>query len=292
MANEANRYPRRSDRDRNFSRQQEQFEDSSWRDEGRRQMGDNRDRNDSGQFDSQFDRAGQPTSREREREYDPAPYETYSTGQEGYSSGGYGAASYGNREGRGFRSFTGSDFGGADFAGPQRHYGAGRSPATPYGAYGAGSYGEGIYGAAPRREYGGYGERSERGFFERAGDELASWFGDEEAARRRQQDHRGRGPAGYTRSDERIREDANDRLTDDWGVDARAIEVKVSGGEVTLDGTVTSRDQKRRAEDLVEDLSGVKHVQNNLRVDQGRTWDRNNSGTTGSSSASKTTSST
>ena len=35
---------------------------------------------------------------------------------------------------------------------------------------------------------------------------------------------------------------------------------------MTLDGTVTSRQQKRHAEDLVEELSGVKHVQNNLRV--------------------------
>ncbi len=54
----------------------------------------------------------------------------------------------------------------------------------------------------------------------RAGDEVASWFGDEDAARRREQDHRGKGPAGYTRSDERIREDANDTLTEDWRVDA------------------------------------------------------------------------
>src|SRR5262249_36107956 len=107
---------------------------------------------------------------------------------------------------------------------------------------------------------------------------------------RRRESYRGHGPSNYTRTDERIREDASERLTDDWSVDARNIEVKVSGGEITLDGTVRTRDQKRRAEDLVEDLSGVKHVQNNLRVDEGSTWDRNNSGT--ASSTSKTTSST
>jgi len=33
-------------------------------------------------------------------------------------------------------------------------------------------------------------EREERGFFERAGDEVASWFGDEEAERRRREDER------------------------------------------------------------------------------------------------------
>ena len=272
MANESNR--NRSDRDRNrpYTRQQEQFEDSSWRDEDRRQMGEFRDREDNGQFDA----GGQSNS--RERGYGRSSFETDpASGQEGYSSGHYGPHTYGSREGRGFRSFTGSDVGGADFSGPQRHYGAGRSPATPYGPYGAGSYGEGTYGAAPRREY-GYRDRSERGFFERAGDEVASWFGDEDAARRREQDHRGRGPAGYTRSDERIREDVNDRLTEDWRVDARAVEVSVASGEVTLDGTVPSREQKRRAEDLVDSLSGVKHVQNNLRIKEASTWDRNNSG--------------
>ncbi|HYC94787.1 MAG TPA: DUF2171 domain-containing protein [Sphingomicrobium sp.] len=36
-------------------------------------------------------------------------------------------------------------------------------------------------------------DRGERGFFERAGDEVASWFGDEEAERRRREDERMRG---------------------------------------------------------------------------------------------------
>jgi osmotically-inducible protein OsmY len=114
----------------------------------------------------------------------------------------------------------------------------------------------------------------ERGFFERAGDEVRSWFGDEDADRRRQDDmrsaehHRGRGPKGYQRSDERIREDVNDRLTDDPHVDASEIEVAVANREVTLTGTVNSRFEKRHAEDLAESISGVTHVQNNLRVQQ------------------------
>src|SRR5689334_1875395 len=37
-----------------------------------------------------------------------------------------------------------------------------------------------------RRHEGG---RDERGFFERAGDEISSWFGDEDAERRRSEDH-------------------------------------------------------------------------------------------------------
>jgi len=107
---------------------------------------------------------------------------------------------------------------------------------------------------------------NERGFLERAGDEVASWFGDVEAARRREQDHRGKGPANYKRTDERILEDVCDCLTEDRRVDARNVQVTVNGGEVTLDGTVDSREAKRRAEDLVDDVSGVGHVQNNLRV--------------------------
>jgi osmotically-inducible protein OsmY len=49
-------------------------------------------------------------------------------------------------------------------------------------------------------------------------------------------------------------------------IDASNIEVSVSRGEVTLNGTVTERFAKRHAEDLAESVSGVKHVQNNLRV--------------------------
>jgi hypothetical protein len=40
------------------------------------------------------------------------------------------------------------------------------------------------------REYSRRHERDERGFFERAGDEIASWFGDDEAERRRRRDER------------------------------------------------------------------------------------------------------
>jgi osmotically-inducible protein OsmY len=78
--------------------------------------------------------------------------------------------------------------------------------------------------------------------------------------------HRGRGPKGYTRSDDRIREDVCDRLTDDPHVDASEIDVRVANGEVTLSGTVTDRTAKRHAEDLAERIGGVRHVQNNLRV--------------------------
>ncbi len=43
----------------------------------------------------------------------------------------------------------------------------------------------------------GTGDSTERGFFERAGDEISSWFGDDEAERRREADDRTGGPGGH-----------------------------------------------------------------------------------------------
>ena len=144
-------------------------------------------------------------------------------------------------------------------------------------------------GGSERPGHGGGWESRDtgRGFVERAGDEMASWFGDDDAERRRRADekraqHRGRGPRGYTRSDERIREDVSDRLTDDPYVDASDIEVTVSGCEVTLSGTVDDRRTRRRAEDVAESVSGVRHVQNNLRV---RRYDYGGAGTSAGAGA-------
>ncbi|MFA5581646.1 MAG: BON domain-containing protein [Paracoccaceae bacterium] len=120
-----------------------------------------------------------------------------------------------------------------------------------------------------RREWADRDHDNERGFWDRASDEVASWFGDEDAERRREADHRGKGPQGYKRSDARIVEDVSDRLSDHPLVDATGIEVAVKDGEVTLSGTVDSKHAKRRAEDCADDVSGVTHVQNNLRVQMG-----------------------
>jgi hypothetical protein len=78
--------------------------------------------------------------------------------------------------------------------------------------------------------------------------------------------HAGRGPKGYKRADERIKEDVNERLTHDPHIDASEVEVEVKNGEVTLTGTVDSRQNKRRAEDVIENVSGVSEIHNQLRV--------------------------
>jgi hypothetical protein len=80
-------------------------------------------------------------------------------------------------------------------------------------------------------------------------------------------EHAGRGPKGYKRSDDRLREDVCDRLTEDAEVDAREITVQVRDGEVTLQGTVPARSMKRAAEDCAESVSGVQQVHNQLRVE-------------------------
>lgn len=168
---------------------------------------------------------------------------------------------------------------------PYRGRRAGRYYSQPSGAY---DYGRSEYGERGREPYyqrgyegeyrepyyrGGYGRGAEdRGLLERAGDEIKSWFGDEEAERRRRADemrkgiYAGRGPRGYQRSDERISEDINDRLTDDWYIDASDVEVSVNNGMVTLTGRVDSREEKRRAEDIAECVSGVTDVSNQLRA--------------------------
>lgn len=118
--------------------------------------------------------------------------------------------------------------------------------------------------------YEGEAQSGRRGFWDRAGDTVASWLGDDEARRRHEADvrasHRGKGPKGYKRSDDRIREDLNERLTDDLWLDASLVEVSVKDAEITLSGTVSSRDDRRYAERIAESISGAGHVQNNIRV--------------------------
>jgi osmotically-inducible protein OsmY len=164
------------------------------------------------------------------------------------------------------------------------YYGGSYDSGPAYAPYGAAPYAGGAYGAMrtdyarQRYESGRFGvppsdRRPDEGrsFLDKAADQVASWFGDRDAERRRLQDelqasHRGRGPKGYKRSDARIQEDINERLTEDPYLDATDIDVMVQDGDITLTGVVLSREDKRRAERLAEDISGVRDVQNNLRL--------------------------
>lgn len=114
---------------------------------------------------------------------------------------------------------------------------------------------------------------SDRNWWNKTTDEVAGWLGDEDAQRRRKFDrvrgpHRGKGPRGYERSDERIREDVSDRFYDDPQLDASDINVTVDNKDVILEGTVESKEAKRRAEYLAESIRGVKDVENRLKINR------------------------
>jgi osmotically-inducible protein OsmY len=213
-----------------------------------------------------------------------------------YGSGDYGSGSSYNRD----RNLYDRDYQGINRSGYS-------NSGTRMGGANYGS--SGTYGERDRSYYRGnenYGNQgnmshrdrdNDRNWFDRASDEVSSWFGDDDAERRRERDkqlsHRGKGPKNYSRSDDRIKEDINDKLSDDPFIDASDIDVTVSSGEVTLTGTVDHRSTKRRAEDLAEAVSGVKHVENRVRV--GSTSSQvsgSSSGSTGSSSLSGTTGTT
>jgi osmotically-inducible protein OsmY len=168
-------------------------------------------------------------------------------------SGGSGIREYGGQQnygGRYGRDYNRDYASGDDFMG-SIDSGSFYSGGTPRGATSAGWGGgdDASYlrtGLSPQPSYGGGSlqslDRGNEGLF------------------------RGRGPRGYQRSDERIHEEVCESLTDDDHVDASDIEVSVKDGEVTLKGTVHSRDEKRRAEDVIENLPGVKDVHNSLQV--------------------------
>lgn len=81
-----------------------------------------------------------------------------------------------------------------------------------------------------------------------------------------QPSYRGRGPKNWRPSDERIRDTVNELLTDHDGIDATDVEVTVENGEVTLNGMVGSRWEKRLADDIAHSCRGVQDVHNRLRI--------------------------
>lgn len=194
-----------------------------------------------------------------------------SRGGGSYGGGEFGRSSRGGEFGQGWGAGElGGGFGGWSGAWQQggqggayggRSYGAGMSGESGRGGYGtSGGYGQGPgFGAeGPRGSYGGmYGSTSRGG----------EWGAQQQGgAGTQQRSQRNRGPKGYTRSDERIREDISEQLMRHHYIDASEVEVEVQNGEVTLKGTVNERRMKHEIEDLVDDVSGVRDVTNNIRV--------------------------
>jgi osmotically-inducible protein OsmY len=94
-----------------------------------------------------------------------------------------------------------------------------------------------------------------------------TWVEGREPERRKPGGSRsGQVPQFHRRSDDKIREEIWELLTNNADLDASELELHVESGEVTLTGTVDSRDARWLAEDLVTSVSGVREVNNRLKV--------------------------
>jgi hypothetical protein len=173
-------------------------------------------------------------------------------GQREYGRGGWSQQGYGYNDSD--RPSFERGTAGARTQEPSTWERAGRS-----GLYGGGGGYEPGPGSRSQNRYGSQGYESS-GYRQHHNGFTAHGFD------QRRGPHRGKGPQGFVRSDERVRELVCEALTDDDEVDATHIEVSVKNGEVMLAGTVDDREQKRLAEDCVERVRGVRDVHNQLRI--------------------------
>jgi hypothetical protein len=115
----------------------------------------------------------------------------------------------------------------------------------------------------PQRDY--YGQTQRGGSF--FGDNRTERPGEREGFFRRIFK---RGPKGYQRTDERLREDISERLMYATHIDSSEVTVAVTGGKVTLEGTVPERHMKHAIEDLVDECPGIQDIDNRVRVQSQR----------------------
>jgi|GEM_PF-6637653 len=195
--------------------------------------------------DRNFDR---DRDMERDRERDRALAHRARYGNEG----GYGGStSPGSYQGSG-------GYGGYGGFGGSGGYG-GEEGAGGYGRRGSqGSYGGGSFGMAGSGGYGmqGYGM---------GGTDMGVGSPDHEEHPQRGP-HWGKGPKGYKRKDERIREEVCEAIAHQGNLDASDVEVNVENGVVKLTGTVVQRHHKRVLERIAEACRGVDEVENHLRL--------------------------
>ncbi len=225
----------------------------------------------------------------------------------GYGSGGYGQGSYGQSD-QGQPDYGAANYsqgrpnygGGSDYGygrSGRRDWESGRDDSFGRGRYGYG--GSGLRGSGSGYGSGNwyepYGEGQQYGGerWNREPGQSGQRFGGGQYGGSRygfgEGPHRGKGPKGYQRSDEWIKEMICERLREDPEIDASDVTVTVQGGRVTLEGTVDHRGTKNAIEDVAEQL-GVSDVQNNLRVQRaGQQGMEQQTGRAAMSSSSKTT---
>lgn len=172
--------------------------------------------------------------------------------------------------------FNPGGFGSANRSGPDnaqpRGYGeggfAGMGSAQGYGR--EGTFGQWQSGQGPSWPGSGYGRTGDGGVSQQTGGMQGGTsgggvFGGPQAGGQAKR----RGPKNYQRSDERLRELISDRLIEDPHIDSSEVSVEVKDGEVTLTGTVDDRRTKYQIEELVEQIHGVRDVDNRVRVKRG-----------------------
>jgi hypothetical protein len=164
----------------------------------------------------------------------------------------------------GHEPFTHSAFGESE---PPRYFGTGAQ-----GHGGGPSFTGGAYGTADWRSDSPYFDEVgfNRGNYE---DPLARQTGGRSPHRQsRPQRRYPLGPKGYTRSDERLREDISERLMQAYDIDSSEVTVQVLGGKVVLEGTVPNRYMKHAIEDIADAAPGVQDVDNRVRVTTVNRW--------------------
>jgi osmotically-inducible protein OsmY len=171
-----------------------------------------------------------------------------------------------DERGEGNRSFGGGFESGRGFQGGYENRGfQGGGYESGRGFQGGGYEGRGFqggssFGQSDRSQW-GYGQMGQGQTYQGGMGQMGSGrFGQQQQGRMQ-----ARGPKGYKRSDERIKEDVCECLSQGH-IDASEIEITVKNGEVTLTGTADDRRTKRMAEELIDDVSGVQEVHNQIRV--------------------------
>lgn len=262
---------------------------------------------------SDLDTGSQDYSRERARAgsygaYDrhygptqPATSNQQRPSQDQYSAGRYSSQNYGQNEGQNIGRNSRHDFE------PQQGYGSREfSSSRSQGRYNEDEADRGTQNAADQYEISGRmgyssGDRSSSSNY-RGGDRMGlneslsdrlsprQGHGSDQSWGREQGRHYGKGPKGYRRSDDRLKEEISDALSRDSHIDASEIEVSIESGVVTLRGTVEDRRTKRLAEDCAAHIEGVSDVRNELRVEssENRSTDLSTKSSASSSSLTST----
>lgn len=284
---------RGSDRAQSSERQRRsQNDDRDWRQEERgRQYGQ------SGRSSRDYDSLDYDSPEYDSERYSARDQNSQGLGSQSYSS--RGQSSRGERmQGQGSQSFGSQDS--RSQGQGSRNYGSQGQSSQGYGAQGQGSqeFGSryGSSGYSPQFSQGNQGSWMQRGNMQGAdeyggmGSSVSSTRGD------RRGEHYGKGPKGFQYKDEDLERRVSRLLYKDGRVDASDIEVQVKDGEVTLSGTVQSRELKNYLEDRIEsEVDGVREVNNMLRVKrdqyEGSSAAKASSGASTASSSSKGSSS-